>query len=44
MSRDTTGGPSPGSGVQVTVVWSLEIVRIPSFFLYSVFPVGVAII
>lgn len=41
--KDTVGGP-PVLGVHVTVWWPPERVRMPSFFLYSVRPTGVAMV
>lgn len=39
--NETVGAPVPAPGVQLTRVWSADIVRMPSFFLYEARPDGI---
>lgn len=44
MGKETVGVPVAGSGVQVTEVWSSEMVMMPSFFLKMALPLGIAML
>lgn len=44
MGRATVGVPVAGRGIQVTEDWSSEMAMMPSFFLKTALPLGVAIL
>lgn len=44
MASEIVGVPVAGRGVQVTEVWSFEMAMMPSFFLKTALPLGVAIL